>query len=412
MSESLESTIESIEDLIAEEAFDDAHAALEAAFDAHGNASELLALQVEMLLDADDLEGCIGAAEVAVATMSDDEPELLARVLSARGYARYYIDELEAARADFNDAIRADGELLPAIVGRAIVHENLNFYNAAKLDLDRAIALDDTVGQPFAVRASILLRWGDLEAATSDLKHAVELDEDDEESRINLARIYSLEGNKAGAMELLEHLIDNGEDPDFVAPGALLRAQLSLTLGSTDAAIEDSEFAAGLIPDLPWAYLQLAASHIHAQVDAGPAIAALKQAQERVDDARDLPDLFALYAAAYRLLGKEEKAAEYEDKVEGTSRLPGYVYGALNPVGNIPINPNKPIDIRALLSELFGEAKNAPEGYEDTLRSIIQQIPQLAAQNPQVGQIQIELPPAPGMVGGKRNLMVQLNKAQ
>ncbi len=412
MSEALDATIENIEDLIGEEAFDDAHAALEAAFKEHGNASELLALQVEMLLDADDLEGCIGAAELAIASVEDDQPELLARILSARGYARYYLDELEAARADFNDSVRADPDLYPAIVGRAIVHENIGYLNAAKLDLDRAIAIDSSVGQPFAVRASILLRWGDVEKAQADLVNAVELDEDDEESRLNLARIYALDGKKAEAMELLEYLIDEGEDADFVAPGALLRAQLSLALGSTDAAIDDAEFAAGLIPELPWAYLQLAAAHIHAQVDGGPAVAALKQAEEVADDVRDVPDVFALYAAAYKLLGKPEKAAEYEEKVEGSSRLPGFVYGALNPVGNIPINPNKPIDIRMLLSELFGEAKNAPKGYEDVLRNIIQQIPQIAAENPNVGQIQIELPEAPGMIGGKRNLMVQVNQQQ
>lgn len=409
MSDTLESTTESIEELIMDGAFDDAHGELEAAFAEHGNAPELLTLQVELLLEADDLEGCRSAAEMALLTVPDEDDESRARIHTARGYASYYLDELEAARADFNAAVRHDGALYPAIVGRAIVHENLGYNNAARLDLDRAIAVDDTVGQPFAVRGAIHLRWGDIEKATSDLAHAVELDEDDEESRLNLARIYALDERKSDAMELLEYLVEEGQDPDFVAPGALLRAQLSLTLGSTDAAIEDSEAAAQIIPDQPWAYLQLAASHIHAQVDAGPAIAALKQAEENVDDPRDLPDLFALYAAAYQMLGKADKAAEYQEKVEGSSRLPGFVYGPLNPVGNIPINPDKPIDIRNLLSELFGEARNAPEGYEDILRNIIQRIPELAADNPGVGQIQVELPEAPGMVGGKRNLMIQLN---
>lgn len=410
MSEALKAAIESIEDQIAEGAFDDAHATLEDAFSEHGNEPELLALQVELLLEADDLDGCASAAEMALMTVPDDSDLLRARIHSSRGYARYYLDDLEGARADFNDAVRHDGELYPAIVGRAIVHENLGYYNAARLDLDRAIAEDDTVGQPFAIRGAIHLRWGDVEKAKSDLEHAVELDEFDEESRLNLARIYALEERKSDAMEVLELLVEEGEDPDYVAPGALLRAQLSLTLGSTDAALEDAERAAAMIPDQPWAYLQLAAAHIHAQVDAGEAIAALKKAEDCVDDSRDLPDLFALYSAAYKMLGKTDKAQEYEDKVEGSSRLPGYVYGPLNPVGNIPINPDKPVDIRNLLSELFGEAKNAPEGYEDVLRNIIQKIPQLAAQNPDAQQLQVELPEAPGMVGGNRNLVIQINK--
>jgi tetratricopeptide (TPR) repeat protein len=256
------------------------------------------------------------------------------------------------------------------------------------------------------------MRWGNMELAEGDLDHAVRMDPYDEESRLNLARMQALTGNKAGAIELLEPLVEEGEDPDFVAPGALLRSQLSLALGTVDAALEDAEYVVELLPDRPWGYLQAAACHISKGIDGGKVIELLKTAESKVPSERDLTDLYALRAAAYEILGKDDKAAELRGEAEGVARLPGFVYGPLNPAGNIPINPNKPIDIRALLDDLFGEASNAPDGYENMLRQIVDRIPELARENPGVGQMRIELPEAPGMIGGKRQLVVSLAQRQ
>ena len=410
MSESLEEVVEHLEDLIADGDYDKAETALDAAFEAHGQAEELLVVQIDLLLESEDFDGVVGFSQQVESKIQDDE--LRAHVISCRGYAQYYLDELDASRQTFNSAVRTDPELLTALVGRAMVHEHLGYYSAAVLDLDRAIDLDEQEAQPWAIRGSIHLRFGNIDAAKRDLGFAVESDKEDEESRLNLARIYALERDTPKAMELLEGLVDRGEDPDYVAPGAILRSQLSLMLNSFEAGLEDAQKAIEIIPDEPWGYLQAAACVLTGGAEPGRAIELLKEAEDRVKNLRDLPDIFPLRAKAYDQLGKADKAEEWLGKAEGTARLPAFVYGALNPAQNIPINPNKPIDIRALMDDLFGEAEAAPEGYEDVLRQIVAKIPEILQQNPNVGQIQLELPEAPGMVGGNRSLLINVGQRQ
>lgn len=406
----LQDEVDAIYELIDDGDLAEADARLQAAMQQFGQDPELLVIQAEMTLEEEDYEGAVVAAEQALP--KTDDPEQVARLKSIEGYANYYLDKPDAARRAFNAAVRSDPELLTALIGRAMVHEQMGFYNAAMLDLDRVTSVDDQIGQPFAIRAAIHLRWGNTELAEGDLEHAVQMDPDDEESRLNLARLHALQRRTSQALEVLERLVDRGLEPEFVAPGSLLRSQLSLSLGSIDAALEDAMRVVEILPEKPWGYLQAAACHISRGIEGGEAIELLKQAEKCVRNERDLPDLYALRAAAYEILGKPDKAREYREAAEGVARLPGFVYGPLNPVGNIPINPSKPIDVRALLDELFGEASKAPEGYERVLRQIIDQIPNIAKEHPGVGQIQIELPDAPGMVGGSRQLVVSLAQPQ
>jgi tetratricopeptide (TPR) repeat protein len=406
----LESEVDAIYAFIDAGDLDAADERLQGAMAAFGQQEELLVIQSEITLEEEDFEGAVTAVEQALKLASD--PEFVARLKSIQGYACYYLDQLDGARIAFNESVRSDSELLTALIGRAMVHEQMGFMNAAMLDLDRVTEADDQIGQPFAIRGSIHLRWGNMELAEGDLEHAVQMDPDDEESRLNLARIHALARSTSAALTALEGLADHGEDDDHVAPGLLLRSQVSLTLGSIDAGLEDAERVIEMLPEQPWGYLQAAACHISRGIDGGVAIELLKQAEGCVASERDLPDLYALRAAAYDILGKPEKAAELRESAEGVARLPAFVYGPLNPVGNIPINPNKPIDVRALMDELFGSAADAPDGYEGVLRQIIDQIPQLAKEHPGVGQIQVELPEAPGMIGGSRQLVVSLGNQQ
>lgn len=406
----LQDEVDAIYELIDDGDLEGADERLQSAMKTFGQDIELLVIQAEMTLEEEDYEGAVVAAEQSIGKTED--PEQIARLQSIAGYAKYYLDQFNAARIAFNAAVKADPELPTAVIGRAMVHEQMGFYNAAMLDLDRITEEDDQIGQPFAIRASIHLRWGNNELAEGDLEHAIQMDPDDEESRLNLARLHALARRTHPALEVLEPLLGQGTDPDTVAPGALLRSQVSLTLGSIDAALEDAQTVIEMLPDKPWGYLQAAACHISRGIDGGVAIELLKQAEDCVRNERDLPDLFSLRAAAYEILGKPEKAAEYRENAEGVARLPGFVYGPLNPVGNIPINPNKPIDVRALMDELFGEAAKAPDGYENVLRQIIDQIPQIAKEHPGVGQVQVELPDAPGMIGGSRQLVISLGQRQ
>ena len=404
----LQTAIEELDELLLDGDLDEAEEKLGEALETFGAAPALLVAQTELALEQEDYEACVASADQSLERVDTDARR--ARLLSLKGYALYYLDRLDDARQAFNAALRQDSTLYTALIGRAMTHEDLGYYSAAMLDLDRAIAVDDQEGQPFAIRGAIYLRAGDVEKAAQDLAFAIESDPEDEESRLNLARIHAVHRRTSQAIEVLEPLVEEGEDPEFVAPAAILRSQLSLTLGSSEAALEDAERAVELMPDRPWGHLQVAACHIHANMKPGEAVEALKRAERTVDDRRDLPDLYALYAAAYDALEKHEKARRMRDEAEGVARLPAFVYGPLNPAGNIPINPNRPIDIRAIMDDLFGEAKRAPKGYEDVVRRIVDQIPQIVEQNPGVGRLHIELPEAAGMIGGKRQLVLQVNQ--
>lgn len=406
----LDDVIAEIDDLIADGELEDASARLSEAIDEHGRVARLRVLEAEIALEDENYDDCVALVDESVEQVDDDEDR--ARLLAFKGYALYYDDQIDEARRAFNQAVQADGGLWTAIVGRAMVHDYLDFHRAAMIDLERAIELDDQEGQPFAIRGMIELRWGQLEDAERDLGYAVDSDPWDEESRLNLARLQAIGGDSSGARETLEPLVDEGEDALFVAPGALLRSQLALGLGSADAAADDAQVAIELLPDEPWGYLALAAAQITGGTG-GEAVASLKEAEDRMKNPRDYPDLFALRAAAYDQLGKVDKAHEEQDKAEGAARLPEFVYGPLlNPSRNVPVNPNKPVDVRAIMRQIFGDPDQAPEGYENAIRQVLDQIPQYIEQNPELGRIEVELPQVEGMEKPPGNLVIQLNREQ
>ena len=378
------------EHLVAGE-FDEAESLWEEAREEFGDDPELAILGAEIPYERGDWEACLERVEEGRAQELD--PELDAELLGLKGYALFYLDRDDEARQAFNDAVGADPEAWTALVGRATVHEHFGFLQAALLDLDRAIQLDDQEPEPFAMRGAVYMQLGEQRQATRDFGYAVEIDPYDEESRLNLARLKALGDEASEAIELLEPIVEESEDPDFLVPAALLRSQMSLALGSTDAALEDAETAAEASPDEPWGYLQMAAAHLSASKP-GDAIAVLKEAESRVDADDEIPDLYGLRASAYEQLGKPEKAAEQQKRGSGAARLPEIVYGPdLNPARDLPVDPNQPISVEALLTEIFGDPDEAPPGYAEEIRDLLGRIPEIAEENPGAKQVEIELPP-------------------
>jgi tetratricopeptide (TPR) repeat protein len=411
----VEQILEDINDLIEDDELDEALELVEAAVEKHPDSRELKASLAEVAVELEQYERALDVLEAALDGAESDERGSL---LTLKGYAKFHLgksgrspQEVENARHVFNEAIRLDPENWSAMVGRASVHEQMGFFNASMLDVEHAIELDDQEAEPFAIRARIGLRRGQLEDALRDFRYALESDPADDDSRLQLARLLTLSGNAIDAIETVGPLIDqDGCEPHLLMPAALLRSQLSLTMGSTAAATEDAQRAIDVMPEQPWGHLQLATCYLSA-MNAGEAIKILKHVESLVPDLRDVPDIFALRAAAYDQLEKKEKAQHERAKAEGTSRLPAVVYGPiLNPARNVPINPDRPIDVRAVLADLFGAASRAPKGYEDALREVIDRIPEIIAQNPDVERIQIELPEVEGMIGGARNLVIQVNR--
>lgn len=405
----LAEVVETIENFLADGMLDEAEDAIDEAIERFGQPLELRLLQAEFALESEDYVEAVSLARHALDDAED--AAVRGRLLNIMGYALFHDDAVDTARRTFNDAVRHTPEQYDALVGRATVHEHMGFFQAAMLDVERALTLDSERSEGHSIRGSIMLRTGNLQEAETSFAAALEADPSDEDARLQLARLQAVAQRTGEAIETLELLVDEGEHEACVVPGALLRSQLSLTLGSTEAAMEDARKAIELAPESPWGYLQLAACYL-TSMNPGQAIDALKSAEDCLEDPMDAPDILALRAAAYDQLEKFDRARKIRETIEGSARLPGFVYGEhLNPAHNIPINPTRPVDVRALMGELFGDPRKAPEGYEKAIRDVVDRLPEIVAQNPGVGRIQIELPNAPGMVSQGRSLIIQVNQA-
>lgn len=410
--EAIDEIIERFEELMEEDELDKAREVIDEAIAAHPDSLLLLASKAELEIEEEEYAAGITLLDDLLERAGEDHAELLANVHNMRGYAKFYANELDESRRSFNQALRLDDENWSALVGRATTHDRMGFMVAALLDLERAIAIDDQEAEPFSLRGKIFLKRGEFDQARRDFTYALESNSADEEARLQLARLLARGGVSADAIELLGPLIAEGEDADIVAVGALLRSQLSLTLGSTGAASSDARVTIERWPERPWGYLQLAACQL-SSMQAEEALKTLKEAEKYATNVKDVPDITALRASAYEQLERTDQARRERAKVEGVARLPAVVYGPiLNPAQNVPINPDKPVDIRSILADLFGHPDRAPKGYEDALRDVVDRIPQIIAENPNVERIQIELPQVAGMRGGARNLVIQVGQQQ
>ncbi len=385
----LKEAIETIDEQIADFEFDKAEEAIEEARHSFGAEPPLAARKAELKLERGEYRACLDLVE-----RTDPEgDEATSQLLTHEGYALFYLDREDEAREVFNRAVRRDPTQWDALLGRAIVHEYLGFLKAARLDLDRVIEMDDHEPEPFAIRGTIRMQQENLEGAIEDLDWALELDPYDEEARLQLARIEALQEQPNEAIQTLGFLIEEGEDLDFLYPGVLLRSQMLLNLKDTDAAADDAERAIEWEPDRPWGYLQLAACHLTASRPE-ETLDALDEAESRLDRPDEVPDYFEIRAAACEHLGREQEAQTYRERIQGAARLPEIVYGeALNPADRVPVNPERTLDIPSILEELFGSPEEAPEGYDDKLRDLLDRVPEVAEQNPGAEEIEIELPP-------------------
>ncbi len=383
--------IDAIDEHLASLEFEEADRQYAEAREEFGEEPELLVVGAEIPFERDDWEESLERVDQGLA--AEPGAEFEAELLALKGYALFYLDREREASEAFNEAVRRDSQLWMALVGRATVHEHLGYLRAALLDLDRAIRLDDQEAEPFAIRGEVHLQLGDRQKAARDFEYAVEIDPEDLESRLELARLEAAAGDASRATELLEPLVDEKLPPEIAVPAAILRSQMTSTLGSLEAALEDAETAVEILPDDPWGYLQTAAVHLQASAP-GDAIAVLEEAEDRVPDGESVPDIDALRASAYEQLGKHDKAETFRGRGQGTARLPEIVYGSrLNPARTAPVDPDQPISAEALLEEIFGDPDQAPPGYADEVRELLAKIPDLAEQNPEAEQVEIELPP-------------------
>lgn len=193
---------------------------------------------------------------------TDEATELCALILAAdpqcaealtqRGIILLGESEYEAARADFDEALRADPGMALALVGRARAQQALGQTEAMSRDARRAVeacslALEARPDDPrtIYVRGLARLLLGQEEEALQDFITAGDLDEGLVEARSERGHIYRRRGRFAEAIAQFSAAV--AQRPDY-AVGYLERARARFESKDLLAARDDCDRALQINP--------------------------------------------------------------------------------------------------------------------------------------------------------------------
>ncbi|HZY90275.1 MAG TPA: protein kinase [Gemmataceae bacterium] len=168
------------------------------------------------------------------------EPDAALRygLLVNRAVARVRANELSAAVADLEEAVRLRPEDYPAYVNLAEAHQGANRPDLALGQLDRAIALrpPGALAALYRTRARLHLRQGDPAAAARDLGRAAEHGAAGEAAadRAEQGRLWLQAGKPAEALAALDAALEHRPGPAAVHR---LRADALARLGRHEEAV-------------------------------------------------------------------------------------------------------------------------------------------------------------------------------
>jgi lipoprotein NlpI len=153
----------------------------------------------------------LGNIEAAIADYTEAikiEPNLSGPYYG-RGEARQALGDWRNALADFNTAIQLSPRRWgPAYTDRAAVELYLGNYDAAIVDLTQAVAITPTYGHGYRVRGSAKEFKGDLAGAIADYTEASRLDAANPYSEILLWAVRTRQGQATLANQQLAAYVD------------------------------------------------------------------------------------------------------------------------------------------------------------------------------------------------------------
>ncbi|MEM1348059.1 MAG: tetratricopeptide repeat protein [Myxococcota bacterium] len=243
-------------------------------------------------------------------------------VYALAGWIQLYMDEPDQARGHFDRVLEQAPEDTSALMGRAMVLQELNEPELARADLTQGIEVDPGNASLYALRAEVDLKLGDVDQAERDLRKAVGADDTEPEYALALARVRAVRGIIDEALELTERALRQQEEPSLEA--LLLRSYLRLANGKLEGARSDAMSASNKFPDEAFALVQLA----RVQLTQGNTSMALKAAERAVKLDPSLPDAYAVRGAARQLEGDAAGGAEDMKRAErAPAELPLFLFG-------------------------------------------------------------------------------------
>ncbi|MFN3513910.1 MAG: tetratricopeptide repeat protein [Phenylobacterium sp.] len=166
--------------------------------------------------------------------------------------------ELDAARADLDEAIRFAPSLAVAYNNRAAIHEKQGRPQAAMSDLDEAIRLDPKLASAHMNRGNIFLNAGDPERAVADYRQALALNPRHVWTLVNLAVAESKLGRHDEALAHLDHAFRLKKDPAILHR----RGHVLIEKGEPQAALEPLTRAIGMLRSYGKAYATRGDAHL------------------------------------------------------------------------------------------------------------------------------------------------------
>ena len=169
-----------------------------------------------------------------------------------RGIAKYNLDDLLGAEADFSTAIRLNPVYTQAYTYRAITRSRLGNYDDALQDFREAIDLRPDLPGPYYSRGVTRLLNQQFKEAIDDFDKVIQLDSTNSLTYFNRAMLRTQIGDYNRAL-------DDYDKVALYSPNNVLvyynRAGVYAQLGELEKAIDDYSSAIKLYPDFANAYI-------------------------------------------------------------------------------------------------------------------------------------------------------------
>ncbi|MBT3070177.1 tetratricopeptide repeat protein [Rhodomicrobium sp. Az07] len=185
-------------------------------------------------------------------------PARQATILSDRGVAKWRLNQLDEAAADFTKAVSLNPDYALAYNNRGNVFLELNRPEEAFRDFDRAVALSPDFGAAYANRANASQKLNRPEAAEKDFRKAVELMPASSIPLNGCGRIAAGSGRLYTGLRYLNRAI--ALNAQF-APAYQNRAAIYAALKRNDEAARDLDKVIALAPDNAALYVARGQAH-------------------------------------------------------------------------------------------------------------------------------------------------------
>jgi len=264
-------------------------------------------------LPGGDKKRALEAVEKAIELDSENEV-VLSKALVVRGNLT---DDDKKRQADYDRAIKLDGDDAEAYRTRGLFHLTQQQYDKALADLDKVIELEPDDPSAHEARGLVLFFQKKYDQARNSFDAAIKLDPDSRMAYVHRARCKAIAGDNKDAIKDVDEALRT--DPANL-PALLLRSQLLQQTKDLDGALADVDKVLALRPDLVEAML-MRASIFAQQKKLDEATAELERIRKAApDDTEILLQLGTFYTAQKQsakaievfdeVLGKEPKSAD------------------------------------------------------------------------------------------------------